>query len=127
MGSVGVEQATGFLDDPLEQLIRVGQRGDARGDVAQRPLGLCTTCEGALRALELVDQARVGDRDGRLFRETAEHGDVDVSKALGSWLITSIAPSGPASPMIGAATSPRTFACSASESVSTSCSKSAVR
>ena len=31
------------------------------------------------------------------------------SNAIGSWLMTSIAPSGPASPMIGAAIRSRTF------------------
>ena len=40
------EQAHGVLDDPAEDLVRVVQRGDPGGDVAQRALGLGAAARG---------------------------------------------------------------------------------
>ena len=75
--AVGREQALGILDDPLEDLVGVGQGGDPGGDVAQRPFGLGAAGERRLRALQLVDEARVGDRDGGLLGEAAEDRRVE--------------------------------------------------
>ena len=67
-----------LLDDPFEDDLGLAQRGDPGGDVAQRPLGLGAPRDGGLRSLELLDQARVGDRDGGLVGESAEDRGVDV-------------------------------------------------
>ena len=41
--AVGPEQATRLVDDPLEQVARLADRGDPGGDLAERPLGLGTS------------------------------------------------------------------------------------
>jgi hypothetical protein len=122
--TIAVEQTARLLDDPFEELVGVGERRDACGDVTERALGLGAPGECPLGPLQLVDEPRVRDRDRGLLGESAQDRDVDRVERL--WLMTSMAPSGPASPMIGAAMRPRTFASSASESVSTSWSNSAV-
>ena len=78
MRTVGAEQALGLLDDPLEDDLGLAQRGDPGGDVAQRALRLGAPGDRRLRSLELLDEARVGDRDRGLVGEAAEDRRVDL-------------------------------------------------
>ena len=100
--AVGAEQAPGLLDDAVEDDVGLAQGGDPGGDVAQRPLRLGARATRGLRPLELLDEAGVGDRDGGLVGQAAEDRLVDVVEGVPVAAKTSIAPSGPASPMIGA-------------------------
>ena len=83
--AVGAEQALGLLDDPFEDDLGLAQRGDPGRDVAQRAFGLGAQGDRPPRALELLDQARVGDRDRGLVGEAAEDRLVDRSNACRSW------------------------------------------
>ena len=97
------EQAARLLDDAVEDDVGLAQGGDPGRDVAQRTFRVGASGDGRLRPLELLDQAGVRDRDGRLVGEPAEDRGVDVVEGVSvRRLQTSIAPSGPASPMIGA-------------------------
>ena len=78
MGTVGCEQALGLLDDLLEDLARVAQRGDPRGDIAERSLALGAELDLGARTRQLGDQAGIGHRDRGLVGKAAEHGRVDL-------------------------------------------------
>ena len=80
---VGGEQALGVLDHALEDLVGVGQGRDPRRDVAQRPFRLGPALEGHPGALQLLDEPRVGDGDGGLFGEAAQHRGVEVVEGVG--------------------------------------------
>ena len=80
--AVRAEQAPGLLDDAVEDDLRLAQRGDPGGDVAQRTLRLGAAGDGRLRALELLDEAGVGDRDRGLVGEAAEDRRVDVVEGV---------------------------------------------
>ena len=75
-GALPADQPAGQLDDLLEDVGRVAQRGDARGDLAQGLLGLGPAGESRARAVELVDELGAGDGDGRLGGDRVE--DVGV-------------------------------------------------
>ena len=101
--AVGAEQAPGLLDDPVEDDVGLAEGGDPGGDVAQGPLGVGPPGDGRLRLLELLDQAGVGDGDGRLVGQPAEDRLVDVVERVA---VAADRPrwrrAGPSSPMIGA-------------------------
>ena len=80
--AVRAEQPLGLLDDSVEDDLRLAQGRDPGGDVAQRPLRVGAAGDGRLRALELLDEPGVGDRDRRLVGETAEDGGVDVVEGM---------------------------------------------
>ena len=71
------QQPLGLLDDALEDDVGFLERRDARGDVAQGPLGLGAMRDRLSRPFELLDQSGVRDRDGGLVGQTAEHRLVD--------------------------------------------------
>ena len=75
-GALPADQPAGQLDDLLEDVGRVAQRGDARGDLAQGLLGLGAASESGARAVELVDEPGAGDGDGGLGGDRVE--DVGV-------------------------------------------------
>jgi hypothetical protein len=60
--AVGAEQPTRLVDDPLQDVGRLGQGRDPSRDLAQRPLRLGLALEGCARRRELLDQAGVDDR-----------------------------------------------------------------
>ena len=70
--AVGADQADGLLDDVAEDLARVAQHGDARGDLAQGLLRLGAAAERLARLAELRDEPRRGDRDRRLVGDGDE-------------------------------------------------------
>ena len=57
--------------------LRVVQRGDPGGDVAQRAFGLGASGEGDLRASQLLDEPGVGDGDGGLLGQRPEERGVE--------------------------------------------------
>ena len=71
-----LEQPGRRVDDRLEDLALVAHRADARRDLAQRPLRVGGLGEGGLGPRELVDEARVRDRDGGLAGERPDQADV---------------------------------------------------
>ena len=83
---VALEQTPRLLHHPLEELVGIGQGGDPSCDIAQRALGLGPASESAPRALQLLDKARVGDGDRRLFGEAAEDHGVELVERR--WLVT---------------------------------------
>ena len=80
--AVRAEQPPGLLDDPVEDDLGLAQGGDPGGDVAQRPLRVGAAGDGRLRALELLDEPGVGDRDRGLVGEAAEDRGVDVVEGV---------------------------------------------
>ncbi len=74
--AVGLEEARRLVDDPLEHLAGIEDRGHARVDLAQRPLRVGAPRDLFARALELLDQARVHDRHRALVGQRAKHGRV---------------------------------------------------
>ena len=80
--AVGPQQAHRLVDDPVEDDLRLAQRGDPGGDVAQGPFRVGPPGDGRLRALQLLDQPRVGDRDGRLVGQPAEDRGIDVVEGV---------------------------------------------
>ena len=74
--AVRLEEPRRLVDDPLEDLAGIEDRGDARVDLAQRPLRVGASRDLLARTLELLDQARVHDRHRALVRQRAEHGGV---------------------------------------------------
>ena len=82
VGAVRAEEPSRLLDDAGEELPRIAQRRDPRGDVAQRSLGLGPRLQLALGLLQLVDQAGVEHRDRGLVGERAE--EVRLVRAEGS-------------------------------------------
>ena len=79
---VAGQQAPGLLDDPVEDDLGLAQGGDARGDLAQGSLGLGAFGDGGLRPLELEDEVRVGDGDGRLVGQRAEDRRVHLVEGV---------------------------------------------
>ena len=72
MAPFEAEEARSLVDDPLEDLVDVGERRDPGSDLAQGPLGLRALRELGLRALELADQPGVRDRGGGVVGERAD-------------------------------------------------------
>ena len=66
----------------MEDLVAVAHRADAGRDLAQRALGVGRSGEIRSRATQLVDEARVLDRDGRLTRERAHEGPVGLVEGV---------------------------------------------
>ena len=81
--AVGVEQAGGLLDDVLEQVARLADRGDPGGDLAEALLGFGPPGDLAPGAVQLLDQAGVLDGDRGLVRERADDVSVVVVERLG--------------------------------------------
>jgi hypothetical protein len=63
--AVGVQQPNGLVERALQDVARVPDGGDARGDLAEGSLGLDPS-------LELLVQARVAQHDGRLAGQRAQ-------------------------------------------------------
>ena len=75
-GAVRFEQPGRLVDDPLEDLGRVQDGRHAGCDLAQRPLGIGAPGDLGPGALQLLDQAGVRDRDGRLVGEGRQQAGV---------------------------------------------------
>ena len=61
--ALGVEEACGLVDDPVEQAARVAAEDrEPAADLAQRPLLLRTPREGLPRPAELLDEASAAER-----------------------------------------------------------------
>ena len=82
MRPVRADEPAGLLHDQLEDLVRVAQRGDAGRDLAQRALVLGQPGELAARHVEVVDEPRVRDRDGRLGREALDEVGVALAERV---------------------------------------------
>ena len=74
--AVRLEEPCRLVDDPLEHLAGIEDRGDARVDLAQGPLRVGAPRDLLARTFELLDQARVHDRHRALVGQRAEHGGV---------------------------------------------------
>ena len=82
--AVGAQQPERLVDDALEEVAGLADRGDPGGDLAQRLLGLGASLDDRARAGELVDEAGVPDRDRRLGRERGQ--DLAVGLVVGGHL-----------------------------------------
>ena len=82
VSAVGVEEAHGFLDHPHEDDVGLAEGGDPCRDVAQRAFRVGAAGDRGLGLLELLDQAGVRERDGRLVGEAAEDGFVDLVEGV---------------------------------------------
>ena len=80
--AVGAQQPERLVDDALEQVARLADRGDPGGDLAQRLLRLGASLDDRARAGELLDQARVADRDRGLGGERGQ--DLAVGVVVGA-------------------------------------------
>ena len=69
--AVGVQQAGGLLDDVLEQVAGLADRGDPGGDLAQALLGLGAPGDLLAGPAQLLDQPGVLDRDRGLVRRAS--------------------------------------------------------
>ena len=77
---VAVDQAVRLVDDVLEEEGRVGDRREAGGDLAQRPLVLDPARELGPRAGQLVDEADVGDGHGSVVGDHRKQGCVALGE-----------------------------------------------
>ena len=103
MGAVRGQDALRLLDDQPQDRVRVADRGDARGDLAQGALGLGAARGLLARPAELADQLRVVDGDGREVREGREERAVLLAEPARPRPRTPRAcPSTTASPISGA-------------------------
>ena len=82
-GAGPAQEPAGGLDDGLQDLFAVVHRADLRHDLAQRPFGLGRAREGRSRRRQLLDQAGVGDGDGRLAAKCPDQGRVLVVERVG--------------------------------------------
>ena len=71
--AVGTEQAAGLVDDALEQVAGLPDRGDPGGDLAQRPFRLGSPLDDRPRSGQFLDEACIADRDRGLGGERREH------------------------------------------------------
>ena len=76
------EQPGGLVDDVLEQIARVADRGDPGGDLAKRPLGVGLAAELLARAIQLLDQPGVRHRDRRLAGEGLDEPGVVLAERV---------------------------------------------
>ena len=83
-GAVGAQQPEGLVDDALEEVAGLADGGDPGGDLAQRLLGLGAPLDDRARPRQLVDEARVPDRDRGLRRESRQ--DLAVRLVVGGHL-----------------------------------------
>ena len=103
VGAVRGQDAPRLVDDQPEDRVRVADRGDARGDLAQGPLGLGAAGGLLARPAELADQLRVVDGDRREVREGREERAVLLAEpARPRAENTASVPSTTASPISGA-------------------------
>jgi hypothetical protein len=80
--AIGIEQAHRLVDHAVEDDLGLAQGGDPGRDVAERPFRVGALGDGRLRALELLDQPGVRDRDGSLVGKAAEDRGVDVVEGV---------------------------------------------
>jgi hypothetical protein len=76
LGPLRVEQAAGRLDDLLEEVAGIPDRGDPGGDLAQRLFGSGPPPDLLARAGEGLDEPGVLDRDRGLVGERLDEGDL---------------------------------------------------
>ena len=81
-GAVGLEQAGRFVDDLLEHLVGLEDGRHARRDLAQGLLGVGAPGDLGPRALELVDEPRVRDRDRGLVGERRQEPGVGLAEGV---------------------------------------------
>ena len=79
---VRVEQAGGLVDDVLEEVGRVPDRGDPGRDLAERPLLVRPLPLDRLRRRERLDQPGVRHRDRGLARERLEQPRVGLGERV---------------------------------------------
>ena len=82
--AVGPDQTPGLGDHVVEDLLRLAQDRDPRGDLAERLFRLGAPAEGLARTVELIDQARGPDRDGRLVGDRLEQPAVLLAPGIGT-------------------------------------------
>jgi len=80
--TVRAEQPGRFLDDAIEDHVRLAQGRDVGRDIAQGAFGVGASGDDGLRFLEGLDQPRVRERDGRLVGECAEDRLVHVIEGI---------------------------------------------
>ena len=81
-GAVGLEQAGRLVDDLLEHLVGLEDGRHARRDLAQRPLRVGAPGDLGPRALELIDEPRVRDRDRGLVGERRQETGVGLAEGV---------------------------------------------
>ena len=81
---LGVEQPGGLVDDVLEELRRVADRGDPGRDLAERPLRVGPAAELGPRSVELLDEPGVRHRDRGLAGERLDQAGVVLAERVGS-------------------------------------------
>jgi hypothetical protein len=81
-GAVGVQQARGLVDRPLQDLLGMTQADDPAADLAQGALGVGTPLDVCLRAAELVDEVGVGHGRGGVVGERAHERDLLVAECF---------------------------------------------
>ena len=103
-GPLPADQAARELDDLLEDLGRIAQRGDACGDLAQGLFRPGPAGERAAGPVELLEELGPGDGDGGLRGDRLEQAGIGVPPTRRcAWRRSYRAPKGPASPTSGAA------------------------
>ena len=70
---IGTQETRRVGDGALQDGLRLVQRGDLRGDLGQRALGVDPVTQ-------LLVEARVRDRDGRLAREQLDQLEVGIGE-----------------------------------------------
>ena len=82
MGPVGAEEPPRLLDDAGQELVRVAERRDPRGDVSQGVLGLGSALDLAPRPVQLLDQPGVRDGDRGLGSERPDDPRIVVVEGV---------------------------------------------
>ena len=76
--AVGAKEALRLVDDVLEQVARLADRGDPGSDLTERLLGLGAPGDDIARSRQLLDLTGVPDRDRGLGGERREHLGIRV-------------------------------------------------
>ena len=81
--ALGAEEAGGLVDDVLEEVRRIADRGDPGGDLAEGPLRVGLPAELLPRLVQLLDEAGVRHRDRGLAGERLDDPRVDLTERVG--------------------------------------------